>query len=90
MNILQWLSQTDSGVVGLILRIVLAVVMFPHGAQKTLGWFGGHGFRGSHEVSHRAWDSRDLRAAGDYCRIPRFSRPRGRALTRVAPSASRA
>jgi putative oxidoreductase len=47
MNILQWLSQTDSGVEGLILRIVLAVVMFPHGAQKTLGWFGGHGFRGT-------------------------------------------
>lgn len=47
MNILQWLSQTDSGVVGLILRIALAVVMFPHGAQKTLGWFGGHGFRGT-------------------------------------------
>jgi putative oxidoreductase len=45
MSILQWLSQTDSNVVGQILRIVLAVVMFPHGAQKTLGWFGGDGFR---------------------------------------------
>jgi putative oxidoreductase len=22
----------------------LGVVMFPHGAQKMLGWFGGHGF----------------------------------------------
>jgi len=47
MSILQWLLQTDSNVVGLILRIVLAVAMFPHGAQKTLGWFGGHGFRGT-------------------------------------------
>ncbi len=28
----------------LYLRILLAAVMFPHGAQKTLGWFGGHGF----------------------------------------------
>jgi putative oxidoreductase len=45
MNILQWLLQTDSNVVGLIMRITLAVVMFPHGAQKVLGWFGGHGFR---------------------------------------------
>lgn len=47
MNILQWLLQTDSNVVGLILRITLAVVIFPHGAQKVLGWFGGHGFRGT-------------------------------------------
>ena len=44
MRILQWLLQTDSGVVGLILRITLAIVIFPHGAQKVLGWFGGHGF----------------------------------------------
>ena len=28
MRILQWLLQTDSGVVGLILRITLAVVIF--------------------------------------------------------------
>jgi putative oxidoreductase len=27
-----------------ILRIVLGVVMFPHGAQKALGWFGGGGW----------------------------------------------
>ena len=47
MRILQWLLQTDSGVVGLILRITLAIVIFPHGAQKVLGWFGGHGFRGT-------------------------------------------
>jgi putative oxidoreductase len=47
MSILQWLLQTDSGVVGLILRITLTIVMFPHGAQKVLGWFGGHGFKGT-------------------------------------------
>ena len=45
MSIVQWLLQTDSGVVGLILRLTLAVVIFPHGAQKALGWFGGHGFK---------------------------------------------
>jgi len=28
----------------LIARIFLAVVVFPHGAQKLLGWFGGNGF----------------------------------------------
>ncbi|MDB5091949.1 MAG: putative rane protein YphA, DoxX/SURF4 family [Candidatus Eremiobacteraeota bacterium] len=27
----------------LILRLGLAIVMFPHGAQKALGWFGGEG-----------------------------------------------
>ena len=47
MRIAQLLLQTDSGVVGFILRITLAVVMFPHGAQKVLGRFGGHGFRGT-------------------------------------------
>lgn len=28
----------------LIARVCLAVVVFPHGAQKFLGWFGGNGF----------------------------------------------
>ena len=28
----------------LVARIFLAVVVFPHGAQKLLGWFGGNGF----------------------------------------------
>ncbi len=45
MKVLEWLLQTDSGVVGLVLRFTLAVVIFPHGAQKVLGWFGGHGFK---------------------------------------------
>src|SRR5438105_13264102 len=42
---IDWLVATNGGVVPLILRLTLAVVMFPHGAQKTLGWFGGFGFR---------------------------------------------
>ena len=28
----------------LIARLALGVVMFPHGAQKVFGWFGGPGF----------------------------------------------
>lgn len=31
----------------LFLRLALAVVMFPHGAQKMLGWFGGNGISGT-------------------------------------------
>ena len=30
-----------------ILRITLGIVLFPHGAQKMLGWFGGYGFNGT-------------------------------------------
>ena len=26
-----------------VLRLTVAVVLFPHGAQKVLGWFGGYG-----------------------------------------------
>jgi putative oxidoreductase len=28
-------------------RVLLGVVVFPHGAQKLLGWFGGFGFGGT-------------------------------------------
>ena len=41
---LRRLLHTDGGIAGLLLRLTLAVVMFPHGAQKALGWFGGRGF----------------------------------------------
>ena len=39
--------QTDDRWTGLILRVMLALVIFPHGAQKILGWFGGNGFEGT-------------------------------------------
>ena len=32
---------------GLILRLTLGLIIFPHGAQKALGWFGGYGFSGT-------------------------------------------
>jgi putative oxidoreductase len=44
-TMLSWLLWTDGSVVGLVLRLTLALVIFPHGAQKVLGWFGGHGFK---------------------------------------------
>ena len=31
----------------LIARLALGIVVFPHGAQKLLGWFGGYGFSGT-------------------------------------------
>jgi putative oxidoreductase len=31
-----------------IARIGLGLVMFPHGAQKALGWFGGYGWSGTY------------------------------------------
>lgn len=32
---------------GVILRLTLGLIIFPHGAQKMLGWFGGYGFSGT-------------------------------------------
>ncbi|HEY7138635.1 MAG TPA: DoxX family protein [Methylomirabilota bacterium] len=44
---MRWLFSTDASVIQLVLRWTLAIVIFPHGAQKALGWFGGHGFKGT-------------------------------------------
>ncbi len=41
------LVQTDFNVAMLIIRVALGVVIFAHGAQKLLGWFGGYGFKGT-------------------------------------------
>jgi putative oxidoreductase len=35
--------QTDRSIAPAVLRIGLGLVIFPHGAQKALGWFGGGG-----------------------------------------------
>jgi putative oxidoreductase len=44
---LQKLIGTDDSAATAILRVVLGVVFFAHGAQKMLGWFGGYGFTGT-------------------------------------------
>jgi uncharacterized membrane protein YphA (DoxX/SURF4 family) len=63
---MRWLLSTDASVIQLVLRWTLAIVMFPHGAQKVLGWFGGYGFKGTmgyfrssrrRSASWRSWPS---------------------------------
>jgi putative oxidoreductase len=39
--------RTTESYLPTIARLALGVAMFPHGAQKVLGWFGGYGFSGS-------------------------------------------
>lgn len=41
---LKKLMQTDDSIALFFVRIFLGLAIFPHGAQKLLGWFGGHGF----------------------------------------------
>ena len=55
---LTWLIDTDSDWVFMIVRVVLGVVLFAHGSQKLLGWFGGPGL------------SATLRTFRDQLRIP--------------------
>ena len=42
----QLLATSDSWAITLI-RVTLGVIMFGHGAQKVLGWFGGYGLKGT-------------------------------------------
>jgi putative oxidoreductase len=41
--------KTNDDVALTILRLVLGVVFFAHGAQKVFGWFGGYGFAGTEQ-----------------------------------------
>src|ERR1700683_2062673 len=41
------LIATDNDAAVTVLRLVLGIVFFAHGAQKMLGWFGGYGFTGT-------------------------------------------
>ncbi len=43
-----WIFNTNiDDTVPLYLRVTLGVILFPHGAQKLVGWFGGFGFDGT-------------------------------------------
>ena len=50
MNLIKCIVSTKCNVGSLIARLTLGLVMFPHGAQKALGWFGGPGFHGTMEM----------------------------------------
>jgi putative oxidoreductase len=56
---METLFKTDDSWSSLVLRVVLGVVIFAHGAQKLLGWFGGNGFSGTMgfftNVMHLPW-----------------------------------
>jgi putative oxidoreductase len=47
MKPLLFLTKTNDSAAPLLARLTLGLVMFPHGAQKALGWFGGYGFSGT-------------------------------------------
>ncbi|WMJ73149.1 DoxX family protein [Cytophagaceae bacterium ABcell3] len=45
----QFLATNDNDFSTFIIRVTLGAVIFPHGAQKLFGWFGGAGFSGTME-----------------------------------------
>src|ERR1700750_331704 len=47
LSLLSSLVATSDSFAPAALRLALGVMMFPHGAQKLLGWFGGYGFNGT-------------------------------------------
>jgi putative oxidoreductase len=47
------LFSTDPDWTQTILRTILGVVFFAHGAQKLLGWFGGPGLKSTLGTMHR-------------------------------------
>ena len=44
---LRKIAQTADDKLLTLIRLVLGIVFFAHGAQKMLGWFGGYGFKGT-------------------------------------------
>lgn len=46
---LKRIFQTDDDLSRFVLRVFLALVFFPHGAQKVFGWYGGYGFSATME-----------------------------------------
>ena len=55
----QFIFNTNNNWSGLITRLTAGLILFPHGAQKMLGIFGGYGFSGTMgyftDVLHLPW-----------------------------------
>ena len=47
---MEWFFRTEDTWQNLIIRITLGAVIFPHGAMKLFGWFGGSGVSGTLEA----------------------------------------
>ncbi|MEP5613611.1 MAG: DoxX family protein [Cyclobacteriaceae bacterium] len=54
MNRLKSLLRTDNDLAPFIARVFLGFVIFPHGAQKIVGIWGGHGLQAMMD-SFQAW-----------------------------------
>lgn len=56
---METIFRTDDSWSSMVLRVTLAIVIFAHGAQKLLGWFGGNGYNGTMgfftNVMHLPW-----------------------------------
>jgi putative oxidoreductase len=59
------LLRTEGDAAPALARLALALVIFPHGTQHVLGWFGGYGFAGTYGwmTAPRRWPSSSASAA---------------------------
>ena len=67
-----------------MLRVVLGIVFFAHGAQKMLGWFGGYGFSGTMGFFTKRGYPRSARFPGHLRRVFRRTRPDSWSFSRIA------
>ena len=58
------LFATDDSTATTILRLVLGLVFFAHGAQKMLGWFGSAGFKDTMRTMHQFLEKQGRPTAG--------------------------
>lgn len=53
---LRLLLNTDSAWIGFSARLVLGLILLPHGCQKMFGWFGGEGFELTIQRFHKGME----------------------------------